>query len=158
MFSDLDVQRFWDKVQIGAPDECWEWKGGRAREGYGHTRRIAGKSYRANRLALAFATESVPDGMSALHSCDNPPCCNPNHLRWGTPAENLADARDRGRIKRWHGERAGDKNPNVKLRPCDVRAIRMLSRSTSTKIAALFGVGRETVRDIRKGVTWTSLP
>ena len=35
----------------------------------------------------------------AMHTCDNPPCVNADHLREGTQAENVADAWLRGLTK-----------------------------------------------------------
>jgi hypothetical protein len=39
---------------------------------------------------------TVPYGLIIRHKCDNPPCCNPNHMILGTVADNTADAIDRG--------------------------------------------------------------
>lgn len=45
-----------------------------------------------SRIVCAMAHgENPPDKPMALHSCNNKPCCNPNHLRWGTAKENTAD-------------------------------------------------------------------
>ena len=71
------------------------------RDGYSrvtisHKRRVL-----AHRHSWAYANEvaidNIPEGMWVLHSCDNPPCVNPNHLRIGTPKENNEDMMSRGR-------------------------------------------------------------
>ena len=49
-----------------------------------------------------------------LHFCDNPPCINPEHLRVGTDAENVADRQARGRFVKGHVYR-GETNPGAKL-------------------------------------------
>ncbi|MFB9187253.1 HNH endonuclease signature motif containing protein [Dactylosporangium sucinum] len=54
----------------------------------------------AHRVAWEVANgQPIPDGLQVLHSCDNPPCCNPAHLSIGTQAENMQQmvARGRGR-------------------------------------------------------------
>lgn len=59
------------------------------------TRRLS----QAHRLAWELAGREYPDGKPfLLHSCDNPPCCNIDHLRPGTDAENRQDMarRERG--------------------------------------------------------------
>lgn len=89
-------QRFWEKVAKRGPDECWEWQAAR-RQSYGVIR-VAGKTRLAHRLALEIALgRPLAPGAQALHSCDNPPCCNPAHLHEGDAALNMAEMSSRGR-------------------------------------------------------------
>lgn len=104
LLSPRTVERFWSKVdKSGGPRACWPWVGGwRDRRGYGMFSVqfvVGGKSRNmfASRFALYLETGEI--GEMALHSCDNPPCCNPSHLRWGSCADNMRDAVERGRIK-----------------------------------------------------------
>lgn len=87
-------QRFWDKVDIRTPVECWEWQAGCNRSGYGRFNLDAGPEL-APRLVMGLRLEA--EGL-ALHHCDNPPCVNPLHLYVGTHADNSADAKSRGRL------------------------------------------------------------
>lgn len=89
------VRRFWANVPEGRPDECWEWQGNRHSNGYGRAR-VNGVLGWAHRFALSLATGQKLT-LHVLHSCDNPPCCNPSHLREGTPQENMQDRDSRGR-------------------------------------------------------------
>ena len=41
--------------------------------------------------------QPVPKGMVVMHTCDNPGCFNPNHLRVGTPSDNIQDSVAKGR-------------------------------------------------------------
>jgi hypothetical protein len=89
---------FWDKVVRNSGDGCWLFTGYKNPDGYGRLRH-KGRLTMATRVALELVGRPRPsDRHFALHSCDNPPCCNPSHLRWGTKAENAADAMERGRI------------------------------------------------------------
>lgn len=69
---------------------CWEWLGGRDRYGYGKVG-CYGKIFLAHRLAYLAWIGLIPNGMSIRHSCDNPPCINPEHLIIGTNADNVRD-------------------------------------------------------------------
>ena len=83
-----------------AENGCMIWEGA-TNNGYGKLL-WRGRQVRVHRLALALATgrdlNTVPSDTLALHSCDTPRCCNPEHLRWGTNADNTRDAIDRGRF------------------------------------------------------------
>ena len=82
----MNTQVFWEHVLCGYPDQCWEWQGS-VRCGYGKIRSVNGEHHGAHRVA--YCDEHGLDigdirGLVVRHSCDNPPCCNPSHLRLGT--------------------------------------------------------------------------
>ena len=64
--------------------------------GYG-TFGFDGKVRKAHRVAYILTFGEIPEGHHILHSCDNPACVNPAHLRPGTRADNMQDALKRGR-------------------------------------------------------------
>ena len=75
---------------------CIEWTGYTIRCGYGRTP-ANGKQTLTHRLAWELANGPIPDGLFVLHSCDNPPCCNIEHLWLGTKGDNNADRDAKGR-------------------------------------------------------------
>jgi hypothetical protein len=83
-------------------DGCWEWGGQRTSTGYGRlpdaARARFGGERNAHRAAYMCATGPIPDGLSVLHECDNPPCFNPAHLEIGTQSKNIKDSIARGRF------------------------------------------------------------
>lgn len=156
--------RFWDKVNKLGPDDCWEWTASRHAFGYGWYR-VQGKTVGAHRLALMDATGENGEGLEAIHSCDNPPCVNPAHLRWGTSSDNTQDAIKRGRASMPPKNdidpplKKGSENGNSKLTENDVIEIKVLLglEVTGRKIAADFGISQSTVSQIRNGKTWVGV-
>jgi hypothetical protein len=93
-------ERFWSKVAIGSPGECWEWQRSRRGGGYGQFRVSVGQSpQRSSRVAWTLACGPIPDGLWVLHRCDNPPCCNPAHLFLGSAIDNHWDMTVKGRAR-----------------------------------------------------------
>jgi hypothetical protein len=88
-------ERFWKRVVIGSPNECWLWTGSTT-GAYG-SMIIRGKHWFAHRVSWMTANGPIPEGALILHSCDVPLCVNPNHLRAGDNAMNMKDAVEHGR-------------------------------------------------------------
>jgi len=64
--------------------------------------KIGGRDSGEYRGLLAhFLRTTIPTKMKIIlcHACHNPRCSNPQHLYWGTYAENLDDSRENGKYK-----------------------------------------------------------
>lgn len=94
-------ERFWAKVQ--KTDGCWLWTASRNTRGYGRASIGRGRHTFAHRLAFALANGDFDNRLDVCHRCDNPQCVRPDHLFLGTRADNMADAKAKGRL--WIGPR-----------------------------------------------------
>ena len=135
---------FVERLEVNRETGCWNWTGASTRDGYGNLKR-GGKNTLAHRYAFEKLVAPIPAGYCVLHSCDNPACCNPDHLRTGTRKENTRDAIDRGRFVA----------PMQKLTLEQVEEIRKSSAS-NRELGKKFCVSGTTVRDVRSGKTFTS--
>lgn len=149
--SEEDALRsFWSRVdRSGGPDACWPYTGART-VGYGSLR-FRGKTWYGHRLSYLLAHGSLPTVV--MHTCDNPPCCNPVHLVGGTHADNTQDAKRKGRLE--HGER----HHNSKLTSDKVLALRADHQAglSYTKLSVRYGVAGATVADIVRRRTWSHI-
>jgi hypothetical protein len=147
--------RFWEKVDKRGPDDCWLWTAATNDAGYGVIRPAgehSGPCLRAHRYSAELAGMQI-EGLHVLHSCDNPRCVNPAHLRPGTDAENMRDAMERDRIP------VGEARANSKLTEAEayaVRDLRLMGYGPDV-IAGRFGVSRSAVIAIAKQRTWRHL-
>ena len=129
---------------------CWEWPFARREFGHGYIE-YEGRNYSAHAVALILSGSPRPKGLLALHSCDNPPCVNPAHLRWGTGADNHDDMAIRNRVLR------GESHPSTTLTLSDVLAIRSDPRRWSD-IAEAYGISKGSVGDIKHRRSWKHVP
>lgn len=144
---------------------CWVWKNGKDKDGYAKFY-FEGKHWRVARAVLHVLTGDLQP--HTRHTCDNPPCCNPDHLLWGTARDNVLDAVSRGRFsfnsRPQHGEQNGRSKLTDEQRAEIVR--RRLSGERASDLAREFGVGRARVHALCPGLkpgpgpvqAWSRLP
>lgn len=83
--------RFWSKVQIAEPDDCWTWKGRVRPAGYGYFDVRSGERFyprHAHRVAYELTHGALPSDLVVDHLCRNTLCVNPAHMEPVTPGEN----------------------------------------------------------------------
>lgn len=120
-------------------DRCILWPWGKDWKGYGRLSspyRGKWKSFGVHRLAYEEFVGPLFPGKLVLHSCDNPPCFNPKHLRLGTHSDNIRDCISRGR---WGTGRIrqGERHGKATITADDVREIRRSFAAGEITIAAL---------------------
>jgi hypothetical protein len=142
-------ERFRSRLKT-MPSGCIEWTGARS-GGYGMVK-FLGRSVLAHRVAFGLAGGLLNDAVLVLHSCDNPPCCNPAHLRSGTSEDNASDRESRKRRRIIRGSVHG----MSKLTEDNVNEIR-LSSEKSTVVAAKFRVSPSTICLIKKRKIWAHI-
>lgn len=118
-YSQKDLIRIRKHIKINKITGCWEYIGAPDKNGYHKfTINRNGKQIqiKAHRAAIEMATGIlVPKDKCVCHKCDNPPCCNPNHLKVGSNQDNYNDMRNNGRDKKAKGEQAGNARYNWKI-------------------------------------------
>lgn len=132
------IDRFWDRVDQSG--DCWEWARGRSKAGYGVVKILGVRQ--AHRVAYTLEVGPIPNGLLVCHHCDNPPCCNPDHLFIGTDADNSADSAKKLR--------------SYKLHKNDVERVLNILRCGEKQqpIADYFDVCRNTISKIKNNTYW----
>lgn len=143
--NDLVKARLFNNCRL-SDTGCWLWTGP-TRTGYG-VFYVGSKNRSAHRISYEAFIGPIPKGMHILHSCDNPGCINPAHLRPGTVKENMAD-REARRRRSVRGEQIG----TSKLTYQDVLDIRN-SKEKPAVLAKKYGVHPCHIWVVRKGKAW----
>ncbi len=148
MLTPAALARFQSSIERRGIDECWEWNGRKAKEGYGLFG-IKKEEYIATRIAYMLATGRDPASLMVCHSCDNPPCCNPKHLWLGTRTENF-----------WDKMRKNRHAKGSKMSPLTEEQVVAIMRDTRLQriVAAEYGVSRSTISRIRLQNGWWHIP
>ena len=151
--SEKDARRFWRHVDKSSPP-CWQWTKSTRAAGYGRIK-IKGRWLSTHRVAYTLTKGCIPVGLLVMHTCDNPACVNPSHLRVGTHSDNLSDMHKKNRHPRPRGERHG----RHILKESDALEILHLYNNGTNRndIASKFGVCRGTANSIGRRITWRHL-
>lgn len=146
--------QFWSKVNILEDDECWLWQGALLRNGYGYAV-FDNRNQGAHRIAyqLHFQIKLNDRLQLVCHTCDNRPCCNPNHLFLSNHKGNFADMIAKGRSL------TGSRNHQTKLKEQDVLTIRKLSTTGMMQkdIAQRFRVTQSRISAIVTRHSWKQI-
>lgn len=165
LIDDLNVV-IWQKVKTRflrnvekSEHGCWLWSG--QNNGTYGTFHVLGasKTVYAHRLAFELFVEPILPGYVVMHTCDQPLCVNPSHLRQGTQQENMLDKAAKGRAFYPGMKRPlhGAANPAAKVSPETVEAIRTAYASGTTnyrELAGQFGISKSQAFRIVKGHSW----
>lgn len=163
-----EMERFWEKVDRGSDDACWNWTASLQGRGYGKFT-TNGKEKNAHRWIYIKINGPVADGIEICHTCDNPKCVNPRHLFAGTKSDNMRDAAQKGRNamqrapekSHFHGRKdiqcRGEKQGNSRLTTPDVLEIIGMSENgiSSTDIAKRFCISPGHARKVASGMAWS---
>lgn len=144
------IETFWNNVDIREKEICWIYKGTVGWKGYGQVY-YKRKYEKAHRIAYILTYGEIPkDKPHIRHTCDNPLCCNPNHLISGTNQDNINDKMVRKRSI------IGEKHPNHKLLAKEVKELRDKYRSgmDTITISKLYNISREEVYFILRNERW----
>lgn len=146
-----------DKIRflryIRKTKKCWIWTGGKTKFGYGKFGSDGRIQVLAHRFSYQYFKGEIPDNLFVLHCCDNPPCVNPEHLRTGTPYDNIRDREDRRR----GGDHRGEKHGRSKITLSESRGIKKMYASKKyyqKELADIFSVGQSTISSIIRKKTW----
>lgn len=148
MSTELIVSRFWEKVNK-SKDGCWEWQASIDTKGYGYCWN-GKKVVRAHRFSWELHFGPIPNCIQVLHSCDNPPCINPEHLFLGTNLDNVKDKCKKERQKK------GEKHPFAILKDEQVIEIRRRDESGESlaNISKEFNVTKKSISQVARGNKW----
>jgi len=127
---------------------CWNWQKYTSTKGYGMVR-VGGELWHAHRASYSIFKGPIPPGKVVLHSCDNPACANPYHLRVGTQKDNILDMHRKGR----QANRQGSSNGKSKLTEGAVVRIREDARLLK-EIAHDYGVSISCIDRVKNFKTW----
>lgn len=146
----LTQQENFLRFPLERESECLVWTRAKDDNGYGRVGGYQQGTAFAHRVSMEIKLKRrLSSQEEVLHTCDNPPCCNPEHLYVGTQVENTRDAMVRDRVA------FGERHWKRVLTESDVRSIRARYKrgeATQVRMAAEYGVHKNTIYEaIHKG-------
>jgi hypothetical protein len=136
-------RRGWTVTEFG----CWEWSGATDGWGYGSIS-VNGVQRGSHIVAYEAWVGPIEEGKILLHSCDNPPCINPQHLHQGTYKENSQE--------RDYRQRSATAILTVE-QVREIRRLRLETKMTLAEIGSAFDTSRDNVASIVYRKTWKNV-
>ncbi len=128
--------------------ECWVTDYSVNTSGYAEIW-VGGKLQLLHRTVWELEFGPIPEGKCVLHKCDNPKCCNPDHLFVGTRKDNALDKVSKGR----------QSHCGPRLVEEQVREIkhRLENGAKQKDLALAYGVTPTAISHISTGKTWENV-
>lgn len=128
---------------------CWLWMGAAYDESSYGSVQFYGIKHGAHRLSFEAFHRRLVHGELVLHSCDNPLCVNPGHLRAGSNQDNADDRRKRPKP---HRPTSNEHKLSLKIaREIRSRARREGGAVGRKALAREYGVHYSAISDILDG-------
>ena len=145
----MEVMNFTDRL-ILTGNGCMEWAGVRNDKGYGYLK-VKGKMKSTHRFVVEnHIGRCLSKDEIVRHSCDNPPCCNLEHLSVGNSQDNMNDKVLRNRQSK------GETHGLSKVSKKEVDIIRSLKGIVTQKeLASVYGIGQQAISDIQTYRRWS---
>lgn len=127
LLTEPQLENFKRHYTVDPDTNCWVFNAIRANRrtrNYG-VLSIGRDRWGAHRVAYFVFKGVDPGPLLVCHTCDNPPCINPDHLFLGTHRDNAADALEKGRL--CNGRNPKPK-PQLKPRPVPADVVRLCRR------------------------------
>lgn len=148
------ITRFFQNINYPGNDtDCWLWNGYCNLAGYGIFN--WNRHIKSHRFIYECYYGPIPDGLFVCHKCDNPPCCNPDHLFLGTDQDNKHDMVQKNR------QAFGIYNGMSKLN--DETVIEILEKIKGGKYTSLqhlcadYSIAESPIREILSRKAWTHI-
>lgn len=151
--SPILSERFWSKVSVQQKSKCWTWNGAKNNYGYG-VLMVDGKSQKASRVAFFLRNGKWP--RHACHSCDNPICCNPDHIFDGTHQDNMTDMVLKKRHKADFGENHGG-SVLTDSSVIQIRELYKIGNVSQSHLAKQFNCKQSTIWRVLNRKNWTHI-
>lgn len=120
---------------------CWLWLGGTNGYGYGIFILPGEIKKRAHRYAYEYFIGKIPKGKIVMHTCDNPPCVNPKHLRVGTKDDNNKGTGNKRRhhygLDHWNGKLSDDQVRDIRRSPLPQWKLAGIHKISRASISAI---------------------
>lgn len=128
-------------IKIAKSTGCWIWQLSLVQDRHYGRLTYKGKAYSAHRAAYEAFVGEIPKGLHICHKCNNPSCCNPEHLYAGTHYDNMQDRKKAGGYT---------KSPKKKLTKEICKSIRDDNRKglPVIKITKMYGLSKTTINRV----------